>query len=237
MIFFRLIGLFAVFGLAASRAADAYDVAAAAHVIVFGEWPAPAEPGQGVDRSIGQAVDALKQRLATDRAAAATVAAKASRDAFGPAATEPRGGDAALTYAECMRRNLDELSRSTDRYEAAIRSAYPVVIHRDAYAEEIAYWKKHGVVPYYLLLAAIENWARRNQPGLMVTAGTPTISINSAYLATVRVAPAAASEVRTALGLPASGPSIGGADHGQVLAVGGGAMETDGGMYFVAAGR
>jgi hypothetical protein len=223
---------------APARAADSYDTPSAARLIVFGDLSSKAPADTHGDRPLGELVSALQQQLAADHSATAAVEAKARRDAFGPTtASETAGANPVRSYAECMRRNVEELASSPQRYEAVIRAAYPVVIHRDAYPEELAYWKKHGVVPYTLLLAAIENWARRNQPGLMVTAGAPTVSINSAYLTTVRVSPAAAAEVRSLLGRPATAADKAEANRGHLLAAGGDALETDGAMYFVAAGR
>jgi len=222
-------------GLLASvtRADTTTDTTAAASLIVFGrtaETHSAAAPAE----SLTQAVAREKQQLAADAQSAASVAQKAFVDAFGhaPAAGEFQSSGVA-TYSEWMQRNVKTLSEQPEKFEAAIRAAYPLVIHRDAYPEEITYWKKHGVVPYSLLLAAIENWARRNQPGLMVTAGVPTISINSSYLTTVRIAPATQAEARAVVGLTAATKEA----SGSIIAPGGEGIETDGGMYFVAAGR
>jgi hypothetical protein len=218
-----------------ARGATPTDVESAGYLLVFGELPNQTLAAHRI-QSLPDVVERYKHALAADRQEVAAIAARAERDVFGPGAASVAAPNGAIeTYVECVRRNLQLLAHSPQRYEAAIRAAYPVVIHRDAYPEEIAYWRKHGVVPYYLLLAAIENWARRNQPGLMVTGGTPTISINSSYLVTVQIAPAEAPQVwRIATG---SAEAMSAAARGAVLAPGGDGIETNGGMYFVAAGR
>jgi hypothetical protein len=77
----------------------------------------------------------------------------------------------------------------------------------------------------------MEDWARRNQPGLMVTSGTPTISINCDYLATVRLSPKVAAEAREGAGLPPAGD---GGTH--VIAAGAGAIVSGGRIHFAMAG-
>ena len=53
-----------------------------------------------------------------------------------------------------------------------------------AHPEEIEYWKNHDTLSFVLLVGCVEDWARRNQPGLMVTAGTPTLIVQSHRFAT-----------------------------------------------------
>lgn len=107
-----------------------------------------------------------------------------------------------LTYADHMKQQIDWLGQHPDAYREVINRAYQLVIRRDAYAEEYAYWKPYGTLPYVILVGAIENWALRNQPGLMVTTGTPSIAINSRFLQTQRLPLALANEARELLGLP-----------------------------------
>jgi len=216
-----------------SAASGEADVTSAAAIIALGRAAAPT-PTARATGDIAAQVAAWKQQLSGDAQLASAVAQQAFFDAFGraPAANEVPA-NTALTYAEWMQRHVQTLTEQPDKYEAAIRAAYPLVIHRDVYPEEIAYWKKYGTVPYYLLVASIDDWARRNQPGLMVTSGTPSVSVNCQYLATQQVAPAAAAPLRELLHLATASQST----AGRVLAVGGGALESDGGIYFVAAGQ
>ena len=58
---------------------------------------------------------------------------------------------------------------------------------------EIEYWKRQPALSYALLVGCIEDWARRNRPGLMATTGVASVSVNSAYLATIRLSPGVAS--------------------------------------------
>ncbi len=86
---------------------------------------------------------------------------------------------------------------------------------------------------FALLAACIDDWARRNQPGLTVTSGPAAVNVNSPYLATVRLSPALAAELRAASGFqrPAK-PALG----YHVVAPGAEAVESVGGIHFAAAG-
>ena len=108
------------------------------------------------------------------------------------------------------------------------------MIDRDIYPEEIAYWKKQGTVPFALLAGAIEDWARRNQPGLMVTAGIAAVSINSIYLTTLQLSPAIATEARQAAGLENGAKPR--AEKHNIVAVGAEPLMSEGGIHFVAVG-
>ena len=57
---------------------------------------------------------------------------------------------------------------------------------------------------YLLLVACIEDWARRNQPGLMVTSGVATASVNCELLTTLHLPPDLVATVRSAMGLPST---------------------------------
>ncbi len=176
-----------------------------------------------------------RERLQQDATLQERIAAKARRDVYGDT-TDARGAvrlPATATYYERAQAHLETLRRDPAAYEAVIRRAYPLVIGREVYPEEIAYWKKYDALPYVLLAAAIENWARRNQPGLMVTAGTPTISEHSLYLDAVGVSPAVAAELRTELRLPVP---LSGAGDRNLIAPGASQLITNGHRHVVAAG-
>ena len=141
------------------------------------------------------------------------------------------------TYAEQLRRHLATLAANPDEYQRVINRAYRLVIRRDAYPEEFAYWKNYGTLPYVLLVGAIENWAFRNQPGLMVTTGTPSIAINSRFLQTQRVPLALANEAREVLGLPVWTDVARQHNPGRnIVAVGAKDVESVGGVHFLLAG-
>ena len=89
------------------------------------------------------------------------------------------------------------------------------------------------MLPFALLAACIDDWARRNQPGLTVTSGPAAVNINSPYLVTVRLSPGLAEEVRAAAGFERPrNPALG----YHVLAPGAGRVASVGGIHFVAAG-
>lgn len=144
------------------------------------------------------------QVLASNPAAAAEVAERAFLDAFGMASTAkgaPRGAripEGALYHA-ALEAQLAWLSQNPEAYVAVLQRAYTWTIHRDPYEEELAYWRERPTLSYVLLVGCLEDWGRRNQPGLMVTAGTATISVNCPDLTTLKLSPELAAEVRTAL--------------------------------------
>jgi hypothetical protein len=213
---------------------------AAAYLLALGRKPtrtdvAPWTQQAQDELTISAALTHLRAQLEGDNATRHTVIIKACYDAFGRAPTddESRAWAAAMpvsTYTELMQRHVQSLRDNSAEYERVIQRVYPFVIGREAYTEEVDYWKKHGVLPYCLLVACVENWARRNQPGLMVTSGTPTVSVNSEFLLTVRLSPAVAAEARAATGLDA------GSDAWTVSALAH-TLVTPGGEHVISAGR
>jgi len=210
----------------------------ASFVLALGRAPYPAEAAtwtQAGERPVSALLAAHAENLRDNPAARGPVFGRAFVDTFGREPTAAEAGPAAehaFTYTDWMEQNLAALAGDSDRYAAVIQRAYKFVINRDAYDEEIAYWRERGTLPYLMLVACVEDWARRNQPGLMVTAGDPVVSINCEFLATARLSPAVAAEAREAAGIAASDT-----DGGNLLAVGAGAVRTSGRMHFAAAGQ
>jgi len=239
--------LFALFlaivslGLPAFAAgSDDADRTAAAYMLALGRLPAMDDaahlstPAKG---SIEDTQAALRKALQADQRLYREVIQASYRDAFGRQATGDEikrlTGDP-KTYTDLMRQHLQTLADNAAAYEDVMHRAYQLVIDRDVYPEEIAYWKKQGTVPFALLAGAVEDWARRNQPGLMVTAGTAAISVNSVYLTTLQLSPAIAAEARRAAGLENSGKPR--AEKHNIIAVGAEPLMSEGGIHFVAVG-
>jgi hypothetical protein len=239
---FLLIAVQCLLGVGLRAQREASVVTDAASVLVLGRLPTPAERERGVaETTLPLAVTRLRADLARDPALRDAVAAKAYVDAFGrkPQSGEAvTGGASSDAYIDLMKHHVASLAQNADTFADVIRRAYPLVIHRDVYPEEIAYWKKHGALPFCLVVAAVEDWARRNQPGLMVTAGKPMVSVNSDYLTTVRLSPALAAEARNLAGLaPVAATADAAAPAFHLIAAGGERLGTGGGIHFIAAGR
>lgn len=226
-------------GLAQTPLAD--ERIAASFVLALGRTASPAELEQWRKQEPGAVGDLLvrhRQKLQTDPALERLVVAKATLDAFGRA---PAEGDAAGllggTYTDAVRLHLKRLSEAPAEYDATLQRAYRTVLKRDAYSVENDYWKRQPVLSYALLTACIEDWARRNQPGLMATAGVAAASVNSPYLATVRLSPAVAAEARRATGLGMSDSrGVAAALDRHVVAPGADRLASVGGIHFAAAG-
>ncbi len=211
---------------------------AAAYVLALGRVPSAAEFAQCAEAGplpVAELITRLRGRLASDPAVKRAAVIKAAEDAFGETPTEEkitRWSDGTQTYTELMRRHIAWLT-AHPRYffhEQVVQHAYQFVLRRAPYPSEVKYWKKRGVLPYALLVACLENWARRNQPGLMETSGEATVSVNSEFLTAIWLSPAVAAEARAAAGLPAAPPG-----H-TVIAAGAAGIVTDGGMFLTAAG-
>jgi hypothetical protein len=180
----------------------------AAFVLALGRLPSATEitDSNPADRpSLAALYSQQSERLKSDPAARRSMVIRACRDAFGRIPTESEiatwsAGNA--TYADLMKQHVAWLSGHPEAGRQAIDLAYRHLISRPAYDLELDYWKPRGSLPYVLLVGAIENWAQRNAPGLTVTSGTPSISVNSRFLATARLSPAVANEARAILGLP-----------------------------------
>lgn len=205
--------------------------ATVAQLLVFGRAADLAVAAKR-DTSLADLLGEQRATLQHDRAARERAARAAWFDAFGRAATNMELASevaVALTYTERMQRHVARLAAQRADYEAVIQRAYRWVVHRDAYAEEFAYWQPHGVLPFVALVACLEDWARRNQPGLMATAGTPTLPLRSERLTIMALPPELAAEVRAII-LP-------GEPDARALIVGGGKLATPAGMRLAVFGR
>jgi hypothetical protein len=221
------------------------EVIAASTMIAYGR---PVVAGELTDsRHTGKTLPELlkthAENLKNDPALQRRVDERALVDAFGsdPLSSAAAGAKPEIspggTYADQLRRHLATLAANPDEYRRVINRAYQLVIRRDAYPEEIAYWKNYGPLPYVVLVGAIENWAFRNQPGLMVTTGTPSIAINSRFLQTQRVSLAVANQARTQLGLPVWTDVARQHSPGRnIVGVGAKDIESVGGVHFLLAG-
>jgi hypothetical protein len=244
----RLAGLFLiVLSAAAPAAALAQSAAqeervAASFVLALGRTPTAAETDQWVKQEPMSLADLMArhlQQLQGDPAAARAVTARAGWDTLGraPGEGDPVGASDVGTYTDLMQRSLRWLADHPSEYEQVLNRAYRLVLQRDVYSIETDYWKRQPVLSFALLAGCIDDWARRNQPGLMATAGVASVSVNSAYLATIRLSPAIAAEARMAAGLlPAGGVPDASALGRNVVAPGAGEVASVGGIHFAAAG-
>jgi hypothetical protein len=229
--------------LAQNTAQD--EIISASTMIAFGR---PAEAGEfanslHANKTLPELLKAHAENLKRDPALQQRIDARALVDAFGPDPLSPAAKRAQAenspggTYTEQLRRHIATLAANPDEYQRVINRAYRLVIRRDAYPEEFAYWKNYGTLPYVALVGAIENWALRNQPGLMVTTGTPSIAVTSRFLRTQRVSLAVANEARTQLGLPVWTDVARQHNPGRnIVAVGAKDIESVGGVHFLLAG-
>lgn len=215
---------------------------AASFVLALGRTPTPDEIQRWATKDPTPLADLLarhRHQLQGDRAAERGVIVKASLDAFGRAPTEDevRNLSGAGTYVDLMQRHLQWLAGRPAEYEQVMHRAYRLLLKRDAYSVEIEYWTRQPVLSFALLVGGIEDWARRNRPGLMATAGVASVSINSPWLATVRLSPGVAAEARAAAGLVQTSDAAQASALGRtVVAPGAERVASVGGITFVAAG-
>lgn len=232
---FVTIALSAVTGFAGTQ--DQEERIAASFMLVQGRAPSDSEVGQWAGKgelSISKLVAGLEKQIAGSKSQKRDVFTRAFQDSFGraPSKAEVKAGIAkGGSYNEQMKDNIAVLEGDAAKYEASIRSAYQFVISRDAYDQEIDYWTEKGTFSNVLLVGCVEAWATRNQPGLMVTAGTPTISVNSIYLSTVRLSSETAAEARMAGGFATVEDS-----GSHLLAAGSGNLVAGGRVHFLATG-
>ncbi len=203
----------------------------AAHLLVFGTMPdglPEALPEDGLISAIQHCQTVLQNASPDEKN---NVRERAWIDTTGTA-SDPNSSIDALSYHEYVFELTNRLEKSPSAYEQVIRRAYPYVIFRDVYDEEIDYWKQFPTMGYATLVGCIEDWARRNQPGLMVTGGNPTISVNCEFLTTLQLAPALADEVRAFLNLPMPDPQL----PNNVIAKGAESVISSGGIHFLLTG-
>ena len=225
-----------------AQSAQIEERIAASFVLALGRTPTAAEVEQWAKdgpRTVAGLFSRHRVALRTDAAAGRDVAVKAGQDAFGrdPSGDELRGLSDGEVYAEIVQRHIQRLAGDPAEYERVVHRAYRLHLQRDAYAVELDYWKARPTTSFVLLAACVENWARRNQPGLMATSGVPSVSVNSPYLAAVRLSPAVAAEARAAAGFPPPGDAgLADALGRHVVAPGAGTIASVGGIHFAAAG-
>lgn len=217
--------------------------AAAACLLAHGRWPAgdesAAESG-GTAGSVAELVARQRGRIAGDAALQRAVVDAAVRDAFGRAPNAEELSEIApggLTYAVLVQRHVARLATHPDEYAVVVDRAYRRTLDRAADPVEFDYWKQRPAVTFALLVGCLENWARRNSPGLTVTSGTPSISANGTCLATLRLSPGVAAEACAAIGLPALADRPLAAARGcHVVAPGAAEIASVGGVHFLAVG-
>jgi hypothetical protein len=216
------------------------DRIAASFVLARGRLPAAAELAAWPDTARASFADLLarhREQVRQDSAAQQAVAAKASLDAFGvQPGRSPTGSEAAAgIYLDIMRQHLQWLTARLDEYAKVVQRAYRLVLRRDAYAPELEYWARRPVQSFALVAACIDDWARRNQPGLTVTSGPAAVNVNSPYLAAVRLSPADAAQARAVAGF--ARPRGSAAALGRhLVAPGAEEVASVGGIHFAAAG-
>jgi hypothetical protein len=229
--------------VAHAQSAQIEERIAASFVLALGRTPTAGEVEEWAKdgpRSVADLFSRHREALRRDAAAGREMAVKAAQDAFGraPSDDELRRLTDGETYSEIVQRHIQRLGGNPVEYEQVMHRAYRLHLQRDAYAVELDYWRARPALSFVLLAGCVENWARRNQPGLMATAGVPAVSVNSPYLAAVRLSPAVAAEARAAAGLPPPGDAALAAALGRhVVAPGAGTIASVGGIHFAAAGR
>ncbi|MDQ8203950.1 hypothetical protein [Pelagicoccus sp. SDUM812003] len=174
----------------------------AALVLTFGELNESDAKRLKKSESYADAKKTLARSLSSKQKAG-VARRNAFLDVFGQQPAESavaENGAPAHPYVEWVRIYLEELAYDESEYRDVIERAYLYVIKRPPYEEEISYWEELGVFAFVELVGGIEDWARRNQPGLMVTGGEATISVNCPYLSSLRLSPEVAEEVARAEG-------------------------------------
>lgn len=229
-------------GAQSSSAAQTERVAAS-FVLALGRTPTAAEASAWSQNESGNVSDLIakhRQQLQADSAQRRVVAEKACEDALGRKATEAEltgWTSEPRTYTELMKQHLAWLKDHPADYEKVLAQAYQVVVRREVYPTEIAYWKKRDTLPYLLVVGCVEDWAHRNSPGLMETTGTPTIAPYCRYLTSVSLTPSIAEEARAAAGLMPAEPFDSRSARGfTVVAVGAEQIVGAGRVHFVTAG-
>ena len=183
-----------------------------------------------------------REQLRSEAAAQQAVAVRAALDAFGTksipvelGAVKPTAGS---TYVDLVQSHLQWLAAHPDAYQLVVDRAYRLAVGRAAFSIEQDYWRVRATLSFAMLVGCVDSWARRNAPGLMATTGIPSISINCCYLATRRLSPAVAAEVRAASGLaPAGDAALTLACGRNLIAPGAGEIVSIGGIHLIAVGR
>jgi hypothetical protein len=182
----------------------------------------------------------MERSIASTSELKKAVHAAATLDALGVSAGsshEAAGTGEGVAYFRMVARLISEAALSAADYEAVIHRAYRRALARDAYPGELKYWARQPRFSYAMLVACIDNWARRNAPGLMETEGAPTVSLNSEYLQCVRVTPELADELRRATGVSSLDAAHAAATGKLVVAPGAAGVTSAGPVPIVAVGR
>ncbi len=233
---------------AGAQSSEQQERVGASFVLALGRVPTAGEAAQWAALQpvpLAALIARHRRELQGDAAAQRAVTIKASVDALGvaPGGAEsvpavPKAGAAGgRLYADVMNDHLRWLAGHPADYVQVLHRAYRLLLQRDAYPVEVDYWKGQPPLSYALLVGCIEDWARRNRPGLTATSGVASVSVNSEYLATVRLSPALALEARAAAGLPAQDDAaLASAAWRRVAAPGADRVASVGGIHFTAAG-
>lgn len=201
----------------------AHDRTLAAYALGMGRLPNTQEASN--PKSLGDQLGQIRDHLQADSTARKTMRTRAEKYAFGPARDKASStNESNQIFAEVVKEHVQALSQNESAYHAVLTRAYQHVVGRDVYQEEIEYWAGHPTLPYALLVGCIEDWARRNQPGLMNTAGTPAVSINCELLETARLSPEIAKEASEEIALQ---------NDSTVIAPGGGNLKSVGEIRFL----
>lgn len=190
--------------------------------------------------SVSELVARHRTKLESDAGMLRATVIRACIDGLGRLPTEAETSAWAnghRTYTEQVQQHIRWLAEHPADYAAVVDRAYQRVIHRSVYPGEIEYWKKRSTLSYVLLVGCIEDWGRRNAPGLMETTGTATVSVNCRFLSTIPVSPEVAIEARAAVAPidPDAIPLETAAGH-NLVAAGAERIVTAGRMHLVAAG-
>lgn len=227
---------------ARAQSADQEQRIAASFVLALGRIPTAVEVEGWAKQPplpIADLIARHRRQLQGDAASERAVIVRAGQDAFGLAPGEDviKSSSGGGTYSDLMQRHIGWLAGHPADYVQVMHRAYRLLLQRDAYSVEIDYWKGRPALSFALLAGCIEDWARRNRPGLMATTGVAAVSVNSEYLATVRLSPAVAAEARAATGLvPAGDPAMASAAGRHAVAPGAANLVSVGAVYFTAAG-
>lgn len=188
--------------------------------------------------SVAEILAAQRAILQGNAEAQQRTAKRAWRDAFGDTRPfEKAAGGEAVTYTELLSGHLEWLGAHPEAYRAVIDRAYQQTIGRAAFDLEFTYWLERPVHSSAVVVACIDNWARRNQPGLMATTGQTCIAVSSTALTTIRLTPAVAAEARAAMGATArQNEPLALARGENVVAPGADGVISVSGVYFIALG-
>ncbi len=192
------------------------------------------------EQPLADLVAQQKERLNADAVERRAVFARAWFDAHGCAPTAEEAAAAPVTgqtYVELVERARTELTAKPEAYRKVLDYAYRSVVGRPPFTEELDFWKARPTLSYVLVVGCLENWARRNAPGLMVTSGQPTICVTSDRLTTLQLTPAVAAEAHLVAGLlPLGERSLGLARGCNVISPGADNIVSVGGVHFIAVG-